>query len=91
MKDDNTTIHPARYIFANNLRTIRRLKEISQEDLALDAGLSRAYISDIERGRRSVSIDVMGKIADALDTNLVAFFKKEYGIDDLIQDDYEKS
>lgn len=59
-------IHPSRSVFANNVRRIRRLREISQESLALDAGLSRTYIGEIERGERAVSIDIMGQIADAL-------------------------
>ncbi|MCK3654499.1 transcriptional regulator [Pasteurellaceae bacterium Macca] len=85
MKNEDNTIHPIRYIFANNLRKIRRLKDISQEALALEAGLSRVYISDIERGRRSVSIDVMGRIADALDINLILLLKTHYSVEDLFE------
>lgn len=58
--------HPARAIFARNLRQARRIKEISQEALALQAGLSRTYVSEVERGARNVSIDNMGLLADAL-------------------------
>ncbi|WP_040660474.1 helix-turn-helix domain-containing protein [Neisseria shayeganii] len=63
-------IHHYRLLFARNMRQIRRLKDISQEELAFQAGISRAYLGDIERGNRSVSIDVMGSIADALQTPL---------------------
>ncbi len=84
MKDDSMLIHPIRYTFADNLRTIRRFKNVSQEALAFDAGLSRAYVSDIERGKRSVSIDVMGRIADALNVNLIALLKADYSINDLV-------
>ncbi|MFA9498851.1 helix-turn-helix domain-containing protein [Mannheimia sp. E30BD] len=48
MKNETLTSHPIRHTFANNLRKIRRLKDISQEALAFDAELSRAYISDVE-------------------------------------------
>lgn len=64
------TPHPYRLIFAQNMRQIRRLKEISQEELAFDAQISKTYVCEIERGSRAVSIDIMGKIADALDTPL---------------------
>lgn len=57
-------------IFARNLRQVRRLKEISQEALALQAGLSRTYVSEVERGERNVSIDNMGLLADALGVKL---------------------
>ena len=56
----------ARLIFARNLRQARRLKEVSQESLALQAGLSRTYVSEVERGVRNISIDNMGLLADAL-------------------------
>ncbi|MDO4769047.1 MAG: helix-turn-helix transcriptional regulator [Brachymonas sp.] len=58
--------HPARAVFARNVRRIRRLREVSQESLAADAGLSRTYIGEVEREERAVSIDIMGQIADAL-------------------------
>ena len=59
-----------RLIFAKNIRKIRRLREISQERLALDAGCSKTYLCEIESGTRSVSIDVMGNIANALNMPL---------------------
>jgi transcriptional regulator with XRE-family HTH domain len=55
-----------REIFARNVRRSRRLKDISQEELALRADLSRTYISEVERGIRNVSIDNMGLIAQSL-------------------------
>jgi transcriptional regulator with XRE-family HTH domain len=58
----------ARQTFALNLRALRRAKEISQEDLAYAAELSRAYVSSVERGERNVSIDNIGKLASALGT-----------------------
>ncbi|QDJ13622.1 transcriptional regulator [Mergibacter septicus] len=82
---ENITIHPIRQIFAKNVRMIRRVKDISQESLAFEAEISRAYISDIERGKRSVSIDVMGKIADALDVNLPDLLQTNFPFDRLSQ------
>lgn len=60
----------ARETFATNVRRYRRWKEISQEALALNAGLSRTYIGEIERCERAVSIDTMGQIAIALQVPL---------------------
>ena len=59
-----------RLVFARNLRQARRLKDLSQEALALQAGLSRTYVSEVERGMRNVSIDNMGLLADALEIAL---------------------
>lgn len=49
-----------------SLRRIREKKDITQEQLALDAGLNRAYIGYIERGERNPSTDTLVKIAKAL-------------------------
>ncbi len=56
----------AREVFARNVRRVRRWREISQEALALEAGVSRAYLGQVERATRSVSIDFMDQIATAL-------------------------
>lgn len=56
----------ARTIFGTNVRRARRLRDISQEELAFRANLSRTYVSEVERGIRNVSIDNMGMLADAL-------------------------
>jgi transcriptional regulator with XRE-family HTH domain len=59
-------VTPAREVFAKNLRHARRLRDISQEALADAAGLSRTYVSEVERGLRNISIDNMAQLADAL-------------------------
>lgn len=59
-----------REVFGKNLRLLRRLKDISQEQLALNANLSRSYVSEVERGARNVSIDNMGVLADAVGVQL---------------------
>jgi len=55
-----------REIFASNLRRARHDADLSQEDLAFRADLDRTYISSLERGLYSVSIDVIARLADAL-------------------------
>ncbi|MBP1625928.1 MAG: putative transcriptional regulator [Holophagaceae bacterium] len=60
----------ARQIFASNLRSIRKQKGLSQEDLADLAHLHRTYVGSVERGERNISIDNMETLALALDTSL---------------------
>ena len=38
----------------------------SEEDLALEAGINKNYLSDLERGRRNPTLRVLEKIAIAL-------------------------
>ena len=46
--------------------SIRQDKKISQEELGDLCGLHRTYISDIELGKRNVSLENIDKIAHAL-------------------------
>jgi transcriptional regulator with XRE-family HTH domain len=43
---------------------------ISQEELARRSSLHRTYISDVERGSRSVSLITLCKLAEALQTEV---------------------
>jgi transcriptional regulator with XRE-family HTH domain len=58
--------YAARQTFAHNLRVCRHMRDISQEDLANKAEMSRSYVSGVEQGRRNVSINNMTALADAL-------------------------
>ena len=53
-------------VFGTNLRKYRTRLGVSQEKFAEICGLHRTYISDIERFQRSISLDNIQKIADAL-------------------------
>jgi transcriptional regulator with XRE-family HTH domain len=75
---DTSQAGTAREVFARNLRKLRRLQELSQEALALEAGMSRTYVSEIEKGDRNVSIDNMGALADALGVPLKDLVDPEY-------------
>jgi transcriptional regulator with XRE-family HTH domain len=63
-----------RHRFATNLRRIRHNRGISQEDLAYEAGVDRAYVSRIERAVTYVGLEIIGKFADVLKVDPVEFF-----------------
>jgi transcriptional regulator with XRE-family HTH domain len=52
--------------FAGNLKALRLKARLSQEELALRAGLDRTYISGCERAIRNPSLLSVEKIAEAL-------------------------
>jgi transcriptional regulator with XRE-family HTH domain len=56
-----------RKIFAANLRRARQSAGLSQEELAFRAELDRTYISSLERGIYSATIDVVARLAEALE------------------------
>ena len=53
-------------VFGMNLRKYRRGLGVSQEQFAEMCGLHRTYISDLERFQRSIALDNIKKIANAL-------------------------
>lgn len=55
-------------VVAETVRRARKAAGLSQEDLALEAGLDRTYISQVERGKRNVTVVVLARIAGALET-----------------------
>lgn len=64
-------------VFGTNLKKYREEKSISQEKFAEMAGLHRTYISDVERFQRSISLNNVQKIADALEIETYRLFKEE--------------
>ncbi|WKA26386.1 helix-turn-helix domain-containing protein [Bradyrhizobium roseum] len=55
-------------VVAETVRRARKAAGLSQEDLALEADVDRTYISQVERGKRNVTIVVLARIAKALKT-----------------------
>lgn len=53
-------------IFSRNLKKLRIQNGFSQKEFAELTGLHRTYISAIECGKRSIALDNVQKIADAL-------------------------
>ena len=57
-----------------NIKVLRIKRNLTQEELAEYANVSRAAISDIERGKSSPSVDTVGLIAEALKVDLYKLF-----------------
>ncbi|ACU58143.1 helix-turn-helix domain-containing protein [Chitinophaga pinensis] len=50
------------------IKLLRQALGMSQEELALEAGLDRTYVGGIERGERNVAILNLIKLAKSLNT-----------------------
>ena len=55
-----------RELFGRNVRTLRRLRDMSQEALADAADIYRSHVTLIERGEINYTIDTMEQIAHAM-------------------------
>ena len=61
-------------VFGSNLKRYRTALGLSQENFAEKCGLHRTYISAIECYRRSIALENVQRIADALDIDAYKLF-----------------
>ena len=52
------------------IRLLRQKKRMSQEQLALQAGINTSYLGQVERGEKNPTIKTLEKIANALEISL---------------------
>lgn len=60
--------------FGKNVKKYRNKLNLSQEELADLCTLHRTYISDIERGQRSISLKNIEKLAKTLNVEIYKLF-----------------
>jgi transcriptional regulator with XRE-family HTH domain len=56
--------------FGERLRNLRRERNLTQVRMAVDFGIDRSFISDVERGRKSISLPMLEVIALGLKMTL---------------------
>ncbi|WP_240202932.1 helix-turn-helix domain-containing protein [Burkholderia sp. LMG 13014] len=66
----NPTLKRHNRSFGKTIRSLRLSQHLSQETLGFEAGLDRTYISLLERGLRSPTLDSMVSLARALNVSL---------------------
>lgn len=77
----NHSFHPAHAVnstmprdvasrFGRRLRQLRRERNLTQLGMAVDFGIDRSFISDVERGRKSMSLPMLEVVALGLQVSL---------------------
>ena len=64
----------ARALVARNIRRIRVARGLSQEVLAVDAGIDRTYVSRLERHLENPTVAVLERISVALNCKVIDLF-----------------
>ena len=67
--------------FGIALKKIRLKKKLTQEELSLQADLARAYVSELEFGKKTASIETVFKLSKALNikcSKLMDLTKEEF-------------
>jgi len=74
---------------SHTLKTIRKVKGLSQKELSIKSGVSNSQISDIEKGRSMPSVEHLSTLLKALGWRLSIEPEENHRIKDII-DQYEK-
>lgn len=56
------------------IKELRKELELSQEALAYKAEVDRTYVTDVENGRRNVSLEILERLVAALEVSFAEFF-----------------
>ncbi len=67
-------------LLGRRIRTLRRINDLSQEQLAEKANMSGKYVGEIERGHANITIDILGKISTGLDVEISELFDFQHEI-----------
>ncbi len=59
------------------IRELRKQLKFSQEALANEAEVDRTYVTDIENGRRNVSLEILERLIKALKVSISEFFNSK--------------
>ena len=70
-------------LIGNAIIHLRHIKSISQERMAFESNIDRRYLSDIENGKRNVSLDVLVRISSYFNIPLSDFIKEAEAISSL--------
>jgi transcriptional regulator with XRE-family HTH domain len=65
----------ANTLIARNIRRLRVAQALSQEMLAVDAGIDRTYVSRLERALENPTVTVLEKLARAFSSNIEELFR----------------
>ena len=60
--------------FRQRLKMLRKHKRMSQDAVSLSSGVDRSFLSEIENGKSSPTLDTINKIAKALNVHPEEFF-----------------
>lgn len=67
-------------VICANIREVRKINGLTQEELAEKCGLHTTYLAGVERGERNITMQTLEKIAQGLEISPIELLKFE-GLD----------
>jgi len=58
-----------------NIKKLRELQGLSQEELSLNLDLDGSYIGKVENGKLNITIDKISSIANFFDVDIIELFR----------------
>jgi transcriptional regulator with XRE-family HTH domain len=65
-EEDLAWSRAVRIAFGAQVRRLRKQIDLSQEQLALQSGVDRSFVGQVERGERNLSLENIHRLADGL-------------------------
>ena len=59
------------------IKELRKQLGLSQEGLGYKAEVDRTYVTDVENGRRNVSLEILERLVKALEVSFTEFFNSK--------------
>jgi|LAHS01.1.fsa_nt_gb XRE family transcriptional regulator, regulator of sulfur utilization len=63
---------------------LRKERHLSQLALALECGLTKSYLSDLERGQRNPTLKVLNRLSEGLGVTLEELFRGVVPLEQLL-------
>lgn len=74
---DSLNVPPCRALLGRNVKELRTMRGMAQEVLAANLGMSRTYLSSVERGHKAATIDTIAKLAEGLDVPIARLLEDD--------------
>lgn len=62
---------------ADNIKTTRNIRNITQNEMADALGVNQTFISQLENGRRVPTLEMTERIADVLDCSIDGLLERD--------------
>ena len=63
------------FVLGKRIAHLRKVKKMTQLDLAIESGIAKSYICELEAGKRNPSLSVLERVALALRVSLSELFE----------------
>jgi transcriptional regulator with XRE-family HTH domain len=67
-------------LLGRRIRFLRNAKGWTQQELGARADVNYKFLGDVERGNQNPSLEVLSKIADALEVKILELFRFEHEV-----------